>query len=112
MHSFHNPLLLWIKPRTMEDEPVPQQPTPEQPAPPPYKPLNQAIDLVRQAVEEDRNSNFVAAFRLYRQSLEHFMVACRYERNPSSKQLIMDKMNEYMTRAEQIKAFLESQGKK
>ncbi|CAK4648044.1 unnamed protein product [Aphanomyces euteiches] len=100
----------------MEDEPVPQQPTPQQPPPQQYKPLNQAIDLaidlVRQAVEEDRNLNLEAAFRLYRQSLEHFMVACRYERNPSSKQLIMDKTNEYMTRAEQIKAFLESQGKK
>ncbi|CAK4648050.1 hypothetical protein LEN26_006132 [Aphanomyces euteiches] len=94
----------------MEEQSAPKPPTPGQPNSQQIKPIDQAIRLIQQAVEQDRNANFVLAFRLYMQSFEYFMVAYEYEQNPSAKKFIGDKMSEYMTRAENLKAFLESQG--
>ncbi|KAG9411181.1 Vacuolar protein sorting-associated protein 4B [Aphanomyces cochlioides] len=94
----------------MEDQSAPQPPTPGQPNGQQIKPIDQAIRLIQQAVEQDRNANFVLAFRLYMQSLEYFMLAYEHEQNPSAKKFIGDKMSEYMTHAGNLKAFLESQG--
>ncbi|RHY13645.1 hypothetical protein DYB25_007282, partial [Aphanomyces astaci] len=70
-----------------------------------------AIQLVTQAIQEDTNKNYEAAFKLYQQSLEHFMIGVKYEKNPTSKAIIMKRVEGYMTRAEQLRELLEGQAK-
>ncbi|RHY38776.1 hypothetical protein DYB38_003320, partial [Aphanomyces astaci] len=73
--------------------------------------IPQAIQLVTQAIQEDTNKNYEAAFKLYQQSLEHFMIGVKYEKNPTSKAIIMKRVEGYMTRAEQLRELLEGQAK-
>ncbi|ETV96077.1 hypothetical protein H310_10718 [Aphanomyces invadans] len=73
--------------------------------------IPQAIQLVTQAIQEDTNKNYEAAFKLYKQSLEHFMIGVKYEKNPTSKEIIMKRVEGYMTRAEQLREMLEGQAK-
>ncbi|RHZ16618.1 hypothetical protein DYB37_005778, partial [Aphanomyces astaci] len=70
-----------------------------------------AIQLVTQAIQEDTNKNYEAAFKLYQQSLEHFMIGVKYEKNPTSKAIIMKRVEGYMTRAEKLRELLEGQAK-
>lgn len=74
--------------------------------------LQKAIQIVTQATEEDGKKNFEEAFRLYSLSLEYFMTAVKYEKNEKSKQIIRQKVVEYLQRAEQIKTFLNNQTNK
>ncbi|OQR86899.1 vacuolar protein sorting-associating protein [Achlya hypogyna] len=69
--------------------------------------IPQAIALVTQAIQEDTNKNYEAAFKLYKQSLEHFMIGVKYEKNPTSKEIIMKRVEGYMSRAEQLREMLE-----
>ncbi|KAH9076792.1 hypothetical protein Ae201684P_010724 [Aphanomyces euteiches] len=62
-------------------------PTPGQPNSQQIKPIDQAIRLIQQAVEQDRNANFVLAFRLYMQSFEYFMVANEHEAKSIGKKI-------------------------
>jgi hypothetical protein len=50
-----------------------------------------AIELVKQAVEQDNAQNYEEALRLYKASLEHFSLHLKYEKNPSAKKTITAK---------------------
>ncbi|CAH0491760.1 unnamed protein product [Peronospora farinosa] len=69
--------------------------------------IPQAIEIVTQAIDEDNRKNYQEAFRLYKKALEHFMVGVKYEKNPTSKEIIMKRVEGYMTRAEQLRGMLE-----
>ncbi|OWZ03616.1 Vacuolar protein sorting-associated protein [Phytophthora megakarya] len=71
--------------------------------------IPQAIDIVTQAINEDNSKNYQEAFRLYKKALEHFMVGVKYEKNPTSKEIIMKRVEGYMTRAEQLRGMLEKE---
>ncbi|PRP78981.1 hypothetical protein PROFUN_11446 [Planoprotostelium fungivorum] len=73
--------------------------------------LQRAITLVQQATEKDNAKEYPEALRLYQLSLEYFMTAIKYEKNPRMKQTIKDKVMEYMTRAEKLKTLIDSQQK-
>mmetsp|Transcript_31212 Transcript_31212/g.88483 ORF Transcript_31212/g.88483 Transcript_31212/m.88483 type:complete len:309 (-) Transcript_31212:868-1794(-) len=66
-----------------------------------------AIDLVKQAVEEDKNENYEAAYDLYVRALDHFNAHLKYDKNPQSKAVITAKFKEYLQRAEAIKSMLD-----
>ena len=51
-----------------------------------------AIELVKQAVEQDNAQNYEEALRLYKASLEHFSLHLKYEKNPSAKKTITAKV--------------------
>lgn len=68
--------------------------------------LNRAIAMVRRAVEADNDTDYEKAYQLYYQSLELFMLALKWEKNPKSKEMIRQKTAEYMDRAEKLKAHL------
>ncbi|KAI0379468.1 vacuolar protein sorting-associated protein VPS4 [Hypomontagnella monticulosa] len=68
--------------------------------------LNRAIAMVRRAVEADNDTDYEKAYQLYYQSLELFMLALKWEKNPKSKEMIRSKTAEYMDRAEKLKAHL------
>ncbi|URD99188.1 Vacuolar protein sorting-associated protein [Musa troglodytarum] len=70
----------------------------------------QAIEYVRQAVQEDNAGNYVKAFPLYMNALEYFRTHLKYEKNPKIKEAITQKFTEYLRRAEEIRAVLDEGG--
>ncbi|XP_047316666.1 protein SUPPRESSOR OF K(+) TRANSPORT GROWTH DEFECT 1-like [Impatiens glandulifera] len=70
----------------------------------------QAIDYVRQAVQEDNAGNYAKAFPLYMNALEYFKTHLKYEKNPKIKEAITQKFTEYLRRAEEIRAVLDDGG--
>ncbi|XP_057483642.1 protein SUPPRESSOR OF K(+) TRANSPORT GROWTH DEFECT 1-like isoform X1 [Actinidia eriantha] len=70
----------------------------------------QAIEYVKQAVEEDNKGNYAKAFPLYMNALEYFKTHLKYEKNPKIKEAITQKFTEYLRRAEEIRAVLDEGG--
>lgn len=70
----------------------------------------QAIEYVKQAVQEDNAGNYVKAFPLYMNALEYFRTHLKYEKNPKVKEAITQKFTEYLRRAEEIRAVLDEGG--
>lgn len=68
--------------------------------------LDRAIKQVRLAIDADNAAQYEKAYQLYYQSLELFMLALKWEKNPKSKEMIRAKTGEYMDRAEKLKAHL------
>ncbi|CAL5426328.1 unnamed protein product [Camellia sinensis] len=70
----------------------------------------QAIEYVKQAVQEDNAGNYAKAFPLYMNALEYFKTHLKYEKNPKIKEAITQKFTEYLRRAEEIRAVLDEGG--
>ncbi len=68
--------------------------------------LDRAIKQVRLAIDADNAAQYEQAYKLYYASLELFMLALKWEKNPKSKEMIRAKTGEYMDRAEKLKAHL------
>lgn len=73
--------------------------------------LQTAIQIVTQATEADQAQKYDDAFRLYQLSLQYFKTALKYEKNELVKQTIKAKLEEYITRAEQLKGMLDNKKK-
>jgi vacuolar protein-sorting-associated protein 4 len=74
--------------------------------------LQTAIQIVTQATEADQAQKYDEAFRLYQLSLQYFQTALKYEKNERIKQTIRGKLEEYITRAEQLKDMLDKKKRK
>ncbi|KAL8151138.1 hypothetical protein V2J09_020946 [Rumex salicifolius] len=70
----------------------------------------QAIEYVKQAVQEDNAGNYAKAFPLYMNALEYFKTHLKYEKNPKIKEAITQKFTEYLRRAEEIRVVLDEGG--
>jgi hypothetical protein len=70
--------------------------------------LGRAIDSVKKAIELDNEGEYEKAYQGYYASLELFMLALKWEKNPKSKEMIRAKTGEYMDRAEKLKNHLAS----
>mmetsp|Transcript_4083 Transcript_4083/g.4731 ORF Transcript_4083/g.4731 Transcript_4083/m.4731 type:complete len:441 (-) Transcript_4083:118-1440(-) len=66
--------------------------------------LNAAKATVSEAIELDKEGMYEKAYAKYQRGLEQFLVALKYEKNPSSKEVLTRKVQEYMDRAEVLKA--------
>eukprot|EP01071_Lankesteria_metandrocarpae_P005123 Lankesteria_metandrocarpae@DN3872_c0_g1_i1.p1 len=71
--------------------------------------LRRAIDLAREATVKDTNREYAAALELYKQSLDYWFVVVKYQANPVLKRRLQEKMDEYTTRAEYLKEYLDKQ---
>ncbi|KAH9458577.1 hypothetical protein Pst134EB_010874 [Puccinia striiformis f. sp. tritici] len=65
--------------------------------------LDRACEIVRQAIDEDIKQNWEESLKLYKNALDYFHMAYKYEKNPKLKDLIRSKMEEYLERAEKLK---------
>ncbi|KAL7009186.1 Vacuolar protein sorting-associated protein 4 [Cystobasidiomycetes sp. EMM_F5] len=74
--------------------------------------FKKAVAIVKQAIDEDKNENWEEALKLYKNSLDYFNLAYKYEKNPKMKHLVKQKMEEYMTRAEKLKVHIQSTDEK
>ncbi|GJU58950.1 suppressor of K(+) transport growth defect 1-like protein [Tanacetum coccineum] len=70
----------------------------------------QAVEYVKQAVQEDSEGNYHKAFSLYMNALEYFKTYFKYETNPKMHEAVTQKFTEYLRRAEELKAVLEEDG--
>ena len=68
--------------------------------------LGRAIETVKKAIESDNAGEYEQAYQTYYSSLELFMLALKWEKNPRSKEMIRAKAGEYMDRAEKLKNHL------
>lgn len=68
-----------------------------------------AIEIVKQAIDFDNLGEYEKALELYRKALDFFMTGLKYEQNPTSRKMIMERVEGYMKRAEEIKGVLASQ---
>ena len=69
--------------------------------------MKKAIELGHQATALDREGKYVEALDVYKLSIDHFMLVWKYEQNPSFKQRLESKIDEYLRRAEQLKIHLD-----
>ncbi|PSK33804.1 vacuolar protein sorting-associated protein 4 [Candidozyma pseudohaemuli] len=71
--------------------------------------LTKGIDLIQKAIDADTATRYEEAYKLYYNGLDYLMLALKYEKNQKLKELIKSKFTEYLSRAEQLKDFLEKQ---
>jgi vacuolar protein-sorting-associated protein 4 len=69
--------------------------------------IQQAITVVTQAIEADNAHDYERAYNLYKKSLDHFMLAVKYEQNKNSRDMVVQRMEGYMKRAEQLKEMID-----
>jgi len=70
--------------------------------------LDRACEIVRQAIDEDIKQNWEESLKLYKNALDYFHMAYKYEKNPKLKDLIRSKMEEYLDRAEKLKTHVQT----
>ena len=74
--------------------------------------IPKGMELVKQAVVADNANDLVTAFSLYKQGLQYFMTGLKYVKNERSKEAIRIKVDQYMARAEELKAAIDKQSKR
>lgn len=72
--------------------------------------IPRAIEIVTQAIKADNDGEHRQAYDLYRKALEAFMIGVKYEPNPTSREIILAKVEGYMKRAEQLKKVIDGGG--
>eukprot|EP01119_Soliformovum_irregulare_P019826 TRINITY_DN6357_c0_g1_i1.p1 TRINITY_DN6357_c0_g1~~TRINITY_DN6357_c0_g1_i1.p1 ORF type:complete len:363 (-),score=86.43 TRINITY_DN6357_c0_g1_i1:180-1268(-) len=68
-----------------------------------------AIEIIKLATIEDRKNNYEQALELYQSGIDHLLVAAKYEKLASTKQTLLNKAQECLTRAEQLREYTKSQ---
>ncbi|KAM0005615.1 putative vesicle-fusing ATPase [Helianthus debilis subsp. tardiflorus] len=70
----------------------------------------QAIEYVKQAVQEDNAGKYAKPFPIYMNALEYFKTHLKYEKNPKIREAITQKFTEYLHRTEEIRVVLDDGG--
>lgn len=73
--------------------------------------VDQAIALIKQAVEADNANEYEKALGFYRDALQRFTMGIKYEKNPQRKQLLVERVDGYMKRAEELKEHVNKEKK-
>jgi len=68
-----------------------------------------AIEIVSRAITADNEGDYDKALSLYRESLSRFTIGLKYEKNESKKKLIIERVEGYMKRAEELRDYLNKQ---
>lgn len=71
--------------------------------------IPQGIEIVQKAIAADSESDYERALALYRDALSRFTLGLKYEKNEARKKLIMDRVEGYMKRAEELSDYLKKQ---
>ena len=69
--------------------------------------LNRGVDVVTKAIKADEEERYKEAVRLYKNAAELFVMAAKFEQNPENVKLIHSRLDEYVTRAEELQASLD-----
>lgn len=71
--------------------------------------IPQAIDIVSKAIEADNSGEYEKALGFYRDALGRFTMGLKYEKNDARKKLIIDRVEGYMKRAEELRDYIAKQ---
>lgn len=71
--------------------------------------IPQAIDIVAKAIKADNEKEYERALSLYRDALARFTMGLKYEKNEARKKLILERVEGYMQRAEELSDYLKKQ---
>mmetsp|Transcript_13376 Transcript_13376/g.40497 ORF Transcript_13376/g.40497 Transcript_13376/m.40497 type:complete len:465 (+) Transcript_13376:43-1437(+) len=69
--------------------------------------IKQAVEIVTEAIAADNAEDYEKALGLYKRSLEVFMTGVKYEKNAAARDLVLQRVEGYMKRAEDLKHVLE-----
>eukprot|EP00299_Pterocystis_sp_00344_P011054 c509_g1_i2.p1 GENE.c509_g1_i2~~c509_g1_i2.p1 ORF type:complete len:321 (+),score=84.42 c509_g1_i2:37-999(+) len=65
--------------------------------------IPKGIELVNQAVAADEKKDYNEAIRLYISGIDYFMTGLKYEKNEKSREMVRNKISEYLARVEYLK---------
>ena len=68
-----------------------------------------AIDIVSKAITADNEGEYEKALNLYRDALSRFTMGLKYEKNEARKKLILERVEGYMKRAEELRDYVNKQ---
>mmetsp|Transcript_7392 Transcript_7392/g.8454 ORF Transcript_7392/g.8454 Transcript_7392/m.8454 type:complete len:455 (-) Transcript_7392:373-1737(-) len=68
-----------------------------------------AIDIVSKAIAADNDGEYQNALNLYRDALGRFTMGLKYEKNDARKKLILERVEGYMKRAEELRDYVNKQ---
>jgi len=68
-----------------------------------------AIDIVSKAITADNEGEYEQALNLYRDALSRFTMGLKYEKNEARKKLILERVEGYMKRAEELRDYVNKQ---
>jgi len=68
-----------------------------------------AIEIVSRAIAADNDAEYEKALGLYRDALSRFTIGLKYEKNEAKKRLIIERVEGYMKRAEELRDYLNKQ---
>lgn len=71
--------------------------------------IPQAIEIVTKAIEADNEGDYEKALSYYRDALGRFTMGLKYEKNEARKKLILDRVEGYMKRAEELRDYVAKQ---
>jgi hypothetical protein len=71
--------------------------------------IPQAIEIVSKAIEADNAGEYEKALSLYRDALGRFTMGLKYEKNEARKKLVIDRVEGYMKRAEELRDYIAKQ---
>lgn len=71
--------------------------------------IPQAIEIVSKAIEADNAGDYEKALSLYRDALGRFTMGLKYEKNEARKKLVIDRVEGYMKRAEELRDYIAKQ---
>jgi vacuolar protein-sorting-associated protein 4 len=68
-----------------------------------------AIEIVSKAIAADNEGEYEKALTLYRDALGRFTMGLKYEKNDARKKLIIERVEGYMKRAEELRDYINKQ---
>lgn len=68
-----------------------------------------AIEIVSKAITADNEGEYEKALNLYRDALGRFTMGLKYEKNDARKKLILERVEGYMKRAEELRDYVNKQ---
>ena len=71
--------------------------------------IPQGIEIVQKAIQADGEGDIEKALALYRDALARFTMGLKYEKNEARKKLVLDRVEGYMKRAEELSDYLKKQ---
>jgi vacuolar protein-sorting-associated protein 4 len=71
--------------------------------------IPQAIEIISKAIEADTAGDYEKALGLYRDALARFTIGLKYEKNEAKKRLILERVEGYMSRAEELSEYVKKQ---
>ena len=69
----------------------------------------QGIEIIAKAIEADNAGEYEKALSLYRDALGRFTMGLKYEKNEMRRKLVLERVQGYMKRAEELRDYIMKQ---